>query len=365
MARVEVVSSRAPARPAVPWRAVVVPAAAATLLAVALVLTHVQATGRNPLNLLQAGARGPSAAVVARDFPETPLLEGGGHDGQQFYAIARQPMHWKDVAPALDRPAYRLQRALLPWLAWVLHPGGGGPGLVLALFAVGVAAMFAGGVALGALSASLGGPTRLGALFPLLPGTLVSLRITTSDTLAVALALVALACLVRGRSGWAVVAGVAAVLAKEPAWLILAGFALWRRDRASAVTAGVAAAVAGALALILRGVFPDAGRQVVELVPPLTVLPRTLGEWWGGGERLAMATVAATVALAVVALRRGGLRNPFGGAVALQLALLSALSFDASALNLNATRSVLPLGVCALLALACARRGATEPAAVP
>ena len=80
-----------------PWRDIVVAALAGTLLAMLLVLVHVQMTGRNPLNLLQAGDRGPSAAVIQRDFPDTPLLSGGGHDGQQFYAIARQPMNWRAI----------------------------------------------------------------------------------------------------------------------------------------------------------------------------------------------------------------------------------------------------------------------------
>lgn len=324
-------------------------------MAAALVLLHVQFTGRNPLNLLQAGERGPSAAVIRQDFPDTPMMSAGGHDGQQFYAIARQPMHWDDAAPDLDRPAYRLQRPLYPWLAWALHPSGGGHGLVTAMFLVGVGGMLAGALAVGALSASLGGSTRLGGLFPLLPGALVTLRISTADVLATALALAAVALLVRRRNGWAAVAAVAAVLAKEPAFLILAGYALWRRDRPAVVTAAAAATVAGVLAIVLRATFPME-KQIVEFALPFTSLFRAIPNWLAGEEKLALATMVATVALAVAALRRNGLRGRFGWAIVLQLVLLSVLSYDAFALDLNGTRSALPLAACSLLALAEARK---------
>ena len=351
----------APARLGIPWGDVVKAAVAGTMLAAMLVLLHVGITGRNPLNLIQAGASGPSAAVIQEDFPDTPIMSHGGHDGQQFYAIARQPMHWHDVAPDLDRPAYRLQRPLLPWLAWALHPTGGGPGLIAALFVVGVGGMLAGAIAMGTLSASVGGSPRLGALFPLLPGTVVSLRITTADALAVGLAFVAIACLVRERNGWAAVAAVGAVLAKEPIFLVLAGYALWRRDRASVLVTGLAGTVAAGLAVVLRTTFPME-KQIVEFAPPFQSLFRALPEWAAGGDKLAMVTVLGTVALALVALRKGGLRGRFGWAIALQLVLLFILSYDAFALDLNGTRSTLPLAVCAVLALAERRRDAGAPA---
>ena len=344
----------APRRGALPWRAVVVAAVAGTAFAVSLVLIHVSLTGESPLNLIQAGAKGPSAAVIERDFPSAPLPDGIGHDGQQFYAIARQPMHWVSVAADLDRAPYRLQRPLLPWLAWLLDPSGGGPGLVLALFAVGVAALLAGAVALGAIAAHVGRSPWLGALFPVLPGSLVALRITTADALATALAVAAVAFLLRSRNGLAIFAAVLAVLAKETSLLIVVGYALWRRDKWSAAAAATAAGAAAALMASLRLAFPHAGHQVLEFGLPFVGLAHAAGRWVHGDDKLALATLLVTVALGITALARGGLRNPFGWATAIQLALLPVLQLNVIGLDLNATRTVLPLAVCAVLALASA-----------
>src|SRR5699024_4294860 len=137
------------------------------------------------------------------------------------YAIARDPLHVDETADHLDGPRYRLQRPLLPWLAWALHPTGGGLPLVYALVTVGLLGVALGAVATGALSQLLRGPAWLGVLFPLLPRTYWSLRVTVSDALALALALAALACSARDRSVAAVALGVLAVLAKEPVVLVL------------------------------------------------------------------------------------------------------------------------------------------------
>src|SRR5258708_26963513 len=103
-----------------PWRELVKLALIGTFVAAGIVLVDVQIRGsHNPVSLLQPGEQGHSVVVFHRDFPDLELPAGIGHDGQQFYAIARQPMHLDAVAPQLDRPQYRLQRPLLPWLAWL------------------------------------------------------------------------------------------------------------------------------------------------------------------------------------------------------------------------------------------------------
>lgn len=344
-----------------PWRRIVTWATASTLVAGLAVLLHVRATGLNPLNLIQAGGGGPSAAAVVRDFPGSHLGPGIGHDGQQFYAVARQPMHWSDASADLDRPLYRLQRPLLPWLAWVLHPTGGGAGLIAALFVVGVAGLFAGAVGMSVLAASAGGSWRLGALFPLLPGSLVSLRITTADALALALALVALACLARGRDGPAVVAALAAVLAKESAFLVLAGYALWRRDRASLVTAGAGLGAALALSLALRAVLPPDVVPSREIGWPLVGLARSAQRWWGGHDLRALIWVTTAFVAAGLALFRGGLRGRYGWIIGLQLALLAVASLNVVGLDLNGSRMAMPVHVFGLLALA----RAMSPSPIP
>ncbi|MBK6856655.1 MAG: hypothetical protein IPG97_08950 [Microthrixaceae bacterium] len=112
--------------------------------------------GVHPANVVNPGAQGPSARAILHDFPDDPLPPGLGHDGQQYYAVARDPFHLDRVAEHLDRPRYRLQRMAFPLTAWALHPGGGGDGLVLAIFITGVVAVLAGAMATGHLSLALG-----------------------------------------------------------------------------------------------------------------------------------------------------------------------------------------------------------------
>ena len=127
-----------------PWEAIVRFAALATLCMSAYVLLHVAQSSANPLDFIQPGAEGPSADVIRADFPGDELPAGLGLDGQQYYAVARDPMHVRDNAAYLDRPRYRMQRPVFPLLAWALHPMGGGTGLVVAFVIVGIAALFVG-----------------------------------------------------------------------------------------------------------------------------------------------------------------------------------------------------------------------------
>src|SRR5690348_7272434 len=95
--------------------------ASSVIVAIAILGLNARQGGGTP-GLVDPGLRGPSVAVFRHDFPGKRLPDDEGHDGQQFYAIARQPMHPTAAARDLDRPRYRLQRILLPVLAWALHP---------------------------------------------------------------------------------------------------------------------------------------------------------------------------------------------------------------------------------------------------
>src|SRR3954453_2980796 len=117
-------------RAALPWREIATWALLGTFLITIWAFLDVERSGRNSLNFIQPGAKGPSAQAFHEDFPNPVLPDSRGLDGQQFYALARNPFHLSEVAPLLDRPRYRLQRPLLSWLAWALHPTGGGEGLV-------------------------------------------------------------------------------------------------------------------------------------------------------------------------------------------------------------------------------------------
>ncbi len=289
--------------------------------------------------------------MVERDFPNVVMPSGDGHDGQQFYAIARAPMHLREVAHQLDRPRYRLQRPLLPWLAWVLHPGGGGRGLIWAMFAVNVAALFAAGAAAGALSVSWGGPRWIAALVPLLPIGYVSLRMSVADELALALVLCALLADVRGRTTLATLAATGAVLSKESILLVVIGWALTRRSRGATIVAVTSGCVAAGWWALLRLLVDADTASVIELGMPFGGLRDALQLWWGGGELEAAVTVLGGLAVGVLALviRR---QHPLTGVILLLMLSIVPLNVSVLGLDFNGTRTIGPLLVAALLALA-------------
>jgi hypothetical protein len=345
-----------------PWPTIIRWALVGTFLVVMLVMADFQGGGGKPLGLIQPGADGPSIGAIREDFPDADPPEGFGLDGQQFYAIARDPGHPDDVAEHLDRPRYRMQRPVFPLLGWALHPTGGGTGLILALFAVGVAGILLGALATGALSVSLGGPAKLAVAFPLLPGSMVALRFTVADSLALALAVTALALAERGRWRWAVAVAVLAVLTKEPMILVFAGWWLGQRSRRTALLVAVPGCIAAAWALALRLSLP-AGTAIS---PPEITLPPLRGlylavadRWLGEHEWLGMATAVAAVALGLAVLIGRRPANRMWWPVVVHLGFATVLGADVIGLNFAATRSMQPLLLLALLGLFSSRRSPT------
>jgi hypothetical protein len=286
-----------------------------------------------------------------------------GHDGQQFYAVARNPFDLHEAAESLERPRYRLQRPGLSLAAWALHPTGGGEGLVWALFAVGVAALVLGGVAAGVLATRFGGPPLVAALFPLLPGSLLCLRLSLADPLGLALALSAVALDSLGRRRAAVLLGVAAVLTKEATFLVLLGWALARADDPGRRwLVGVPAAAAGGLAVALWATFPGQGLGVGELGLPFAGIAESIPTWAAGEHLQSLLAVAAAVAVGVGGLRRQGLRSPLGPMLALHLAFLTLVSDTVLALGSGGLRVTMPLLVLGVVALAAAPSRVAAPA---
>lgn len=353
--------------PALAWRDVVRWALLGTLVVLALVIVDVGRNGgNNPVSLIQPGTRGPSYALIHRDFPDVVAPDGLGLDGQMYYAMARDPLHPDQVATSLDRPRYRLQRPLLPWLAWLVHPSGGGSGLIFALFVTGLASVFLGAVATGALAVTLGGRPWLGALLPILPGTYWSLRVTVSDAPALALAMVALALSARRRPVLAVLVGVLAVLAKEPMVLLFLGWGLWRRDRQGAALVAVPALVAVAWMAWLRVVLPgsEAAVSEIDLVPFGGLLDAATTRWADGQELVGMvSSVGAIVAGAVaLALRR---RHPLWWTVAGLMALAAFMNGNVIGMNFGGTRSNQALLLLAAVALLTPAAIGLRPGATP
>jgi hypothetical protein len=346
-----------------PWREIVRWALLGTTVLLALVLVDVaRHGGNNPVSLIQPGTKGPAIEVVHHDFPKVQPPNGPGLDGQLFYAIARDPLHLDRAAHSLDRPRYRLQRPLLPWLAWLLHPSGGGTGLIASLFLVGLAGIVLGAVAAGVLGVTFGGRPWLAALVPLLPGSYWSLRVTVPDAMALGLALAALALSVRRRPVAAVLVGCLAVLAKEPTILLFVGWALWRRDRSGAALVAVPGLVMGAWMAWLRVQLPGPEHGLGELaLPPLSGLAHAAGHLWAGGHELVgMASSVAALAAGVLVLlvRR---HHPLWWTTAVLLAFATVMGSNVIGMNFGGTRSNAALLLLAVIALATPRAAVSPP----
>ncbi|MDQ6783056.1 MAG: hypothetical protein M3063_06380 [Actinomycetota bacterium] len=319
-------------------------ALAGTVLALGFLLLDVRASGHGILRPIRAGSRGPGAALIARDFPHDVAPDEVGLDGQQFYAIARNPLHPAAVAPDLDRPQYRYQRPLYPALAWLLHPSGGGPGLIVAFAAVSLAGLFVGALAMGSLAEILRGPPWLALLYPLLPGSVWALTSSVADGLAVSLCLVTVVATLRGRPvvGW--VAAIAAALTKETTILVPLALVLARRRKEDVpLVALPVLALATWMVVVLLWV-PAGGLPSEHLVLPLTgLLDAVRTRWLHGRELIGMAsTVAAFVLGGAVLIRR---RGPVAlrWVIAMQMAFLTVCSGAVLGDDFGGTRSTLML----------------------
>lgn len=342
-------------------RAVVGWAAAGTLLALLYLLLDVRASGDGILRPIRPGTDGPAVTVIASDFPGAAIEAGVGLDGQQFYAMARDPFRPDAVATSLDNPRYRYQRPLYPVLAWLLHPSGGGPGLIWALVAVNLFGLFAGGLALGALSRTLRGPPWLGLVYPVLPGAVWSLTGSLADALAVSFALVTIVAALRGHAKLSWFAAVAAVLTRETTILVPLALVLARRRREDLPLLILPACALAAWFAVVRLGVPAGGMPSEGLVLPFRGLVGAIRDrWLHGRELVGMAsTVSALVAGVVVLVRRRG-PVQLRWIVAVQLAFLTICSADVLGNDFGGTRSTLLLLVVSLAALV---SRATVPAA--
>jgi hypothetical protein len=342
------------ARPtAIPWGAILRWTLLSVVVTCALVAGKVVTDPRGAVALLEPGSAGPSRAAIHADFPRTPLPAAVGFDGQQFYAVARDPIHLGATAANLDRPRYRLQRPLFPLLAWMLHPEGGGTGLIVAFVAVGVLALLLGGMATGVLSVTLGGSPKMAAVFALLPGAYLSLRYTVADALALALTVAAVAASARDRRRGALVLAILAVLAKEVSLVVFVGWALARRTRDRAALVFVPGAIAAIWAAFLVVTVPAGAVGSHELGLPLAGLANAVTRFWSHDvELLGLVCTVGAVALGVAALVHRGLRHPLAWIVVTNLVFVSIMGTDVVGKSTGAPRSMMPLQLFAIIALA-------------
>jgi hypothetical protein len=234
-------------------------------------------------------------------------------DGQAAMAIGQDPSLARPDAFLQGAPAaaFFAQRPLLGYLAWVGSVGQ--PGLT-AWAVAGVTVLSAGALAVAAMAFAqlrgAGSTDRWALMVLVLPGALTVLDWTGPDLLALAMALVGLACWIpsRPRRGWAALAFVLAGLSRESLLLVPVVLGLWllyqrrldgRRDLWP-LGAAPAAYLAWMLVVRLRlGTGPEQVARQTSFSLPFVDLVHHIGGF-GPVEWLVAAVGLGLVAAAVV-----------------------------------------------------------------
>jgi hypothetical protein len=174
-----------------------------------------------------------------------------GYDGQFVYYIASDPL---DATVHIDEAAYRYQRILYPFLAWLLSLGGQETLLSWVMLLVNILAI---GISIGLLAgllANIGVPPWQALMYLLSAGLLISLRADLNEPLAILFALAGLLLCYRKKWFWAGVSFALGILAKEIAVTFALGATVWllfeRRFRD-----GTVLLAASLLPAILWGIF--------------------------------------------------------------------------------------------------------------
>lgn len=262
-------------------------------LAAVVVLAVASANGGLP-GLLTVGEDFPIRDFVVAELPDVELASGVGHDGQQYFGIARDPFGTGEVPDLLDNPSYRYLHILYPLLS-------GGFGLfpadvtVVAMAVLAVAGFGLAGAAALRLNQQLGGTHRMAVLALVNIGLVFAVRFLLPDALALGLAMLGVTLAVAGRDRAAGTALALAVLTKTTYFVIPLALAVWvwRAERSRALWLTVVPAVPAALWAVY--VFARFGPSTAgNLAAPFTGIAGAVGLW---------ADVSAgEVALAVVAL---------------------------------------------------------------
>lgn len=239
-------------------------------VAIALVWPAMHALPYGSLDaLLGVGPEGPSRAKIEAEIAGLRLTEHVGHDGQQFYVIARHPLNPMAAAGAVEPVAYRYRRILFPLIGSIFAPGGS-----RALIVVFLLESLA-GVAIGAwaLSRLPRAPWWLPLTMALTPGVIAALGRSLSDALGAGLALLAVTLAIERRWGPMLLALVAAAMTRETLLLVALGLAFTpgmpRRIRVATAVLPAAAFAAWAAWVSLAASAPIAEGGAAQLTLPL------------------------------------------------------------------------------------------------
>jgi len=104
-----------------------------------------------------------------------------GYDGQMYHLIAHDPWMERGAVPAMDDPALRYRRILVPALAWALAMGRDSA-VHAAYFAVILGFVFLGVYWLARAMESRGGHPAWGLMFVIMPATLQAAPSCSSET---------------------------------------------------------------------------------------------------------------------------------------------------------------------------------------
>ncbi len=249
--------------------------------------------------LLQVGEANDLRPLIEAELGEIPLAQGRGHDGQMFYAIGLD-LSGRDVGPFLDHPGYRIRRILYPAVASLFGRLGGEALLYSMIVFAGLCFAWAAGTT--AWIGVRGGRSDWLALAVVLnPGVWLSVRLLTSDVVALALMLGGLAAWM-GRSRLSVLAFALSGLTKDAYLLAPIGLATRKRWLVAAVPAAVLLGWAAWVSTQMEGGLSPSDNFSL----PLMGLVESVSNWstleWRDLAYMGIALTAVAVGL-VVSLR--------------------------------------------------------------
>ncbi len=253
---------------------------------------------------------------------DVPRVGVSGYDGQYYAALATDPFFRRpDTAQALDSPAYRARRIMMPLLAWVLALGMP----VSAVYLYELLCWGLAGLAVFLIAewlAEEGHPPWWAYVLAVGAGMVTAILRTTPDTGALAFVLLALWFHRSGRPAAALLAACAAVLARETSYLVAVAIALAEATSRRFVRAAAFLVVPFAafalwqinLMRLFHGPFVEGrGNFSVPFIWLPQKLARTFGTahgvWWVEVVGLAV-ILAASVATVVLLSRPSSLSAP-------------------------------------------------------
>src|SRR4029079_12319050 len=185
-----------------------------TALVLGILTAAGTARGRGVTFLVHMSGQDPITQIVRQLFS---FVAGASHyDGVYYYAIARDPLLQGQAHELIDSASYRYGHPAYGWLAWIWR-GGGRPGAVpAALLAASLVGLCLAAAAASVLACDLGMSPWWGVSIALNPGLLFAVSVDASETVAVALTLLALLAWRRERWLTAGVAIAAGCLPKDP-----------------------------------------------------------------------------------------------------------------------------------------------------